>query len=97
MTFFCGRWNFWALGLWLGGDVFLSFVVAPGAFQILASRDQAGALVGFGLSWMHWGGVICGVFAADARGAGAVVFGVAAPGGALRGDHDRRRWCRNMR
>ncbi len=41
------------LGLWLGSDVFLSFVVAPGAFRILASRDQAGAMVGFGLWWMH--------------------------------------------
>jgi len=45
----------------LGSDVFLSFVVAPGAFRILASRDQAGALVGFGLSRMHMIGVVCGI------------------------------------
>jgi hypothetical protein len=49
------------LGLWLGSDVFLSFVVAPGAFRILATRDQAGAMVGFALWWMHMIGVICGV------------------------------------
>ncbi len=49
------------LGLWLGSDVFLSFVVAPGAFRILASRDQAGAMVGFGLWWMHMIGVVCGI------------------------------------
>jgi uncharacterized membrane protein len=56
------RWlEFLSLGLWLGSDVFLSFVVAPGAFSILASRDQAGAMVGFALTRMHWGGVICGV------------------------------------
>lgn len=31
--------EFLGLSLWLGSDVFLSFVVAPGAFRILASRD----------------------------------------------------------
>src|SRR5882724_119516 len=53
--------EFLALSLWLGSDVFLSFVVAPGAFRILASRDQAGAMVGFGLWWMHMIGVVCGI------------------------------------
>jgi uncharacterized membrane protein len=53
--------EFLCLGLWLGSDVFLSFVVAPGAFRVLASRDQAGAMVGFALGWMHLIGVICGV------------------------------------
>ena len=50
-----------ALGLWLGSDVFLSFVVAPGAFRVLGSRDAAGAIVGFALGRMHLLGVICGV------------------------------------
>ncbi|HEY2462363.1 MAG TPA: DUF4149 domain-containing protein [Candidatus Acidoferrum sp.] len=50
-----------ALSLWLGSDVFLSFVVAPSAFRVLASRDQAGAMVGFALTRMHWLGIICGV------------------------------------
>jgi Asp-tRNA(Asn)/Glu-tRNA(Gln) amidotransferase A subunit family amidase len=31
--------EFLSLSLWLGGDVFLSFVVAPGAFSILGNRD----------------------------------------------------------
>ena len=53
--------EFLGLSLWLGSDVFLSFVVAPGAFRILASRDSAGAMVGFGLWWMHMIGVVCGV------------------------------------
>ena len=53
--------EFRGLSLWLGSDVFLSFVVAPGAFRILASRDQAGAMVGFGLWWMHMIGVVCGI------------------------------------
>jgi hypothetical protein len=52
--------QFLSLGLWLGSDVFLSFVVAPGAFRVLASRDQAGAIVGYSLGLMHTGGVICG-------------------------------------
>jgi hypothetical protein len=49
------------LSLWLGSDVFLSFVVAPGAFRILASRDQAGAIVGFALGRMHVAGIACGL------------------------------------
>jgi hypothetical protein len=53
--------QFLSLGLWLGSDVFLSFVVAPGAFRVLASCDQAGAIVGYSLGLMHTGGVICGV------------------------------------
>jgi uncharacterized membrane protein len=53
--------EFVGLSLWLGSDVFLSFVVAPGAFRILASRDQAGAMVGFALWWMHMIGVVCGI------------------------------------
>jgi uncharacterized membrane protein len=53
--------EFLGLGLWLGSDIFLSFVVAPGAFRILASRDQAGAMVGYGLWWMHMIGVMCGI------------------------------------
>ena len=59
--------EFLALSLWLGSDVFLSFVVAPGAFHVLASRDQAfsgnqaGAIVGYSLTRMHLGGILCGV------------------------------------
>src|ERR1051325_8838085 len=53
--------EFLGLSLWLGSDVFLSFVVAPGAFRILAAgRDQAGAIVGYSLSVMHIGGIVCG-------------------------------------
>jgi len=54
--------EFLTLGLWVGSDVFLSFVVAPGAFRVLApSRDQAGAIVGFSLTRMHLGGIALGV------------------------------------
>jgi uncharacterized membrane protein len=53
--------EFLTLGLWLGSDVFLSFVVAPGAFRVLGSRDAAGAMVGFALGRMHLLGVICGI------------------------------------
>src|SRR5713226_1525555 len=53
--------EFLCLGLWVGSDVFLSFVVAPGAFRVLGSRDAAGAMVGFALGRMHLLGVICGV------------------------------------
>jgi uncharacterized membrane protein len=53
--------EFLGLACWLGSDVFLSFVVAPGAFSVLASRDQAGAIVGYSLTRMHWMGIVCGV------------------------------------
>jgi uncharacterized membrane protein len=52
--------EFLGLSIWLGSDILLSFVVAPGAFSVLASRDQAGAMVGYALTRMHWMGVICG-------------------------------------
>src|SRR6266446_3074166 len=53
--------EFLGLSIWLGSDVFLSFVVAPGAFSVLASRDQAGAIVGYSLGRMHWIGIVCGL------------------------------------
>jgi hypothetical protein len=61
MSTFLRTIEFLGLSLWLGSDAFLSFVVAPGAFRILASRDQAGAMVGYGLWWMHMIGVVCGI------------------------------------
>src|SRR5208282_2782225 len=54
--------EFLALSIWLGSDVFLSFVVVPGAFRVLApNRDQAGAVVGFALTRMHLGGIALGI------------------------------------
>jgi uncharacterized membrane protein len=53
--------EFLGLSIWLGSDIFLSFVVAPGAFSVLASRDQAGAIVGYSLARMHFMGIACGV------------------------------------
>jgi uncharacterized membrane protein len=53
--------EFLGLSIWLGSDVFLSFVVAPGVFSLLASRDQAGAIVGYSLARMHSVGIVCGL------------------------------------
>ena len=61
MSTFLRTIEFLGLSLWLGSDVFLSFVMAPGAFRILASRDQAGAIVGHGLWWMHMIGAVSGI------------------------------------
>ncbi|HMD38792.1 MAG TPA: DUF4149 domain-containing protein [Candidatus Acidoferrum sp.] len=47
--------------MWLGSDAFLSFVVAPGAFRILGSRDAAGTIVGYSLTRMHLGGIALGL------------------------------------
>lgn len=59
--------EFLALGLWLGADAFLSFVVAPGAFAILGSRDAAGMMVGFSLARLHFAGIFLGLIFLVAR------------------------------
>ena len=61
MSLFLRAIEFLGLSIWLGSDVFLSFVVAPGAFSVLASRDLAGAIVGYSLGRMHWIGIVCGL------------------------------------
>jgi hypothetical protein len=53
--------EFLCLGVWLGGICLLSFVVAPGAFGILANRDMAGAMVGMTLGRLHLIGIGAGV------------------------------------
>jgi uncharacterized membrane protein len=63
--------EFLSLGTWVGGILFLSFVVAPGAFLTLSNRDQAGALVGMALVRLHWIGIIGGLIYLMARVAGA--------------------------
>lgn len=57
-----------ALGTWVGAIVFLSFVVAPGAFATLPTREQAGAVVGMALTRLHILGYVAGVVALVARG-----------------------------
>jgi uncharacterized membrane protein len=53
--------EFMSLGLWLGAGAFLSFVVAPGAFTILGSRDAAGLMVGYSLARLHYAGIFLGL------------------------------------
>ena len=53
--------QFLALGIWLGGIVFLSFVEAPGVFSILASREQAGSIVGYSLTRLHYIGIAAAI------------------------------------
>lgn len=53
--------EFLAIGVWLGSELFFSLVVAQGAFRILSSRDQAGAMVGFALGHLHLVGIFCGL------------------------------------
>ncbi len=60
MTTFFRFVEVFALGTWVGAVIYLSFVVAPGAFGVLGNRDQAGALVGFVLGRLHILGCIAG-------------------------------------
>jgi uncharacterized membrane protein len=59
--------EFLSLGLWLGADAFLSFVVAPGAFAILGNRDAAGMMVGFSIARLHFAGIFLGLIFLIAR------------------------------
>jgi hypothetical protein len=50
-----------ALGSWVGSIFYFSAAVAPGAFRVLSSPDQAGALVQFTLGRLHTLGVVAGL------------------------------------
>lgn len=49
--------QFFALGTWIGGIIFLSFVEAPGVFGLLPNLDQAGSVVGYSLTRLHYIGI----------------------------------------
>jgi len=70
--------EFLTLGLWLGADAFLSFVVAPGAFATLGNRDAAGMMVGFALGRLHIIGMALSVVFLLARLVRGQAFGGAA-------------------
>src|SRR6266481_4515820 len=75
MTTFFRTIEFLSLGLWLGADAFLSFVVAPGTFANLGNRDAAGMMVGFALARLHFAGIILGLVFLVARLARTHDFG----------------------
>ncbi|HEX8871619.1 MAG TPA: DUF4149 domain-containing protein [Candidatus Acidoferrum sp.] len=75
--------EFLSLSLWLGADVFLSFVVAPGAFAILGSRDAAGMMVGYSLARLHFAGIVLGLLFLAARLARTRDFGTFTTAAAL--------------
>lgn len=49
------------LGTWVGGIIFLSFIEAPGVFGILSNREQAGSIVGYSLTRLHYIAMIAAV------------------------------------
>ena len=49
-----------SLGTWTGGILFLSLIVAPGAFAILPTRELAGSVVGMALTRLHLLGYVTG-------------------------------------
>lgn len=52
-----------SLVVWLGGLIFLAFVVAPTTFTpgLLPTRHLAGTIVGRSLGALHWMGIISGL------------------------------------
>ena len=83
MSNFLRTIEFLSLGLWLGADAFLSFVVAPGAFAVLGSRDAAGLMVGYSLTRLHVAGIVLGLLFLLARLARARNFSGLASAAAL--------------
>jgi len=76
--------QFFSLGTWVGSILYFSFVVAPGAFSVLPSHDQAGALVSYSLARLHWIGIVAGViYLAAAAVAGKSVGALAEPAAIL--------------
>lgn len=49
-----------ALGVWVGGIIFFSFVVAPALFRILPNPGMAGGVVNVTLADLHRIGIACG-------------------------------------
>lgn len=77
-----------ALGLWLGAMVFFAFVVAPAAFSVLPTRQQAGDLVAWILPRLHLFGLVCGIayllgLFIEQRLLGSSLRGLALPVGVL--------------
>ena len=52
-----------SLVVWMGGLIFLAFVVAPTVFQpgLLPSRHVAGTIVGTSLGALHWMGIVSAI------------------------------------
>jgi hypothetical protein len=50
-----------ALGAWVGGIIFFSFVEAREVFSILSNREEAGSIVGYSLTRLHYIGMIAAV------------------------------------
>jgi uncharacterized membrane protein len=50
-----------SLGTWTGAIIFLSFVEAPGVFGILPNLDQAGSIVGYSLTRLHYIGIAAAI------------------------------------
>lgn len=53
--------QFFALGTWVGAIIFLSFVEAPGVFGILPNPEQAGTVVGYSLTRLHYIGIAAAI------------------------------------
>jgi len=50
-----------SLVAWLGGILFFAFVVAPGVFAVLPTRQLAGQVVSHSLARLHWIGLVSGL------------------------------------
>lgn len=61
-----------SLGIWVGGIVFLSFILAPSAFRVLPPHE-AGLLVGLTLTRLHLLGYFSAVLFLAVRVIGAMI------------------------
>ena len=76
--------QFFSLGMWVGDILYFSFVVAPGAFSVLPTKDLAGTLVNYSLARLHLIGIVAGVvYLAAAALTGKSVGALAEPAAIL--------------
>ncbi len=69
-----------SLVIWIGGLIFVAFVLAPTVFAVLPTRQLAGNVVSRSLGIMHWMAISCGViFAVTSMIDSRMVNGVADP------------------
>jgi uncharacterized membrane protein len=51
------------LGVWIGGIIFFSFIVAPALFAMLPKPETAASIIGVTLTDLHLMGIACGLLA----------------------------------
>jgi len=69
MIFFLRALRLLSMTVWVGGLIFIAFILAPLAFSTLPSQHEAGTIVGGTLHVLNTVGMVCGLVFLMATGA----------------------------